>query len=98
MKRRSGIQIMGKLIGLVAPLMHVMAGAVYIRCCRLFVRDLSDYFCSAGNFENPSTGVGRQCRFLWGVVGYTDDSDVNLCCCQGALSLRRAGLQPLYCL
>ncbi|MFR8317662.1 MAG: amino acid ABC transporter ATP-binding/permease protein [Catenibacillus sp.] len=30
MKRRSGIQIMGKLIGLVAPLMHVMAGAVIL--------------------------------------------------------------------
>lgn len=71
--------------------MHVMAGAVILGVGRLFVRDLSDYFCSAGNFENPSTGVGGPMPISLGVVGYTDDSDVNLCCCQGALSLRRAG-------
>lgn len=30
MKRRSGIQIMGKLIGLIRPLMHVMAAAIVL--------------------------------------------------------------------
>ena len=30
MKRRSGIQIMGKLIGLIRPLMHVMAAAILL--------------------------------------------------------------------
>lgn len=30
MKRRSGIQIMGKLIGLIRPLMHVMAAAIFL--------------------------------------------------------------------
>lgn len=30
MKRRSGIQIMGKLIGLICPLMHVMAAAIVL--------------------------------------------------------------------
>ena len=30
MKRRSGIQIMGKLIGLIRPLMHVMAVAIFL--------------------------------------------------------------------
>ena len=30
MKRRSGIRIMGELIGLIRPLLHVMAGAVLL--------------------------------------------------------------------
>ena len=30
MKRRNGLQIMGKLIGLVRPLLHVMLGAILL--------------------------------------------------------------------
>ena len=30
MKRRNGLQIMGKLIGLVRPLLHIMLGAILL--------------------------------------------------------------------
>ena len=42
MKRRSGIQIMGKLIGLIRPLMHVMAAAILLGyLCAIFLTVLA---------------------------------------------------------
>ena len=44
MKRRSGIQIMGKLIGLIRPLMHVMAAAILLVSQDIFERSFSPYW------------------------------------------------------
>lgn len=48
MKRRSGIQIMGKLIGLIRPLMHVMAAAILL--------GVTGYLCAI--FLTVLAGVG----------------------------------------
>lgn len=53
MKRRSGIQIMGKLIGLIRPLMHVMAAAILL--------GVTGYLCAI--FLTVLAGV-ESCR-LW---------------------------------
>ena len=61
MKRRSGIKVMGQLIGLVVPLFHVMMAAIFFRCSRFFMcnlsynfsRNSSDVFGYAGDCSNP---------------------------------------------
>ncbi len=56
MKRRSGIQIMGKLIGLIRPLMHVMAAAI--------VLGVTGYLCAI--FLTVLTGAGiLQVMGIW---------------------------------
>ena len=45
-KRRSAISIMGSLIGLVKPLIHIMLVAIVLR---LFVCYFSDYPCRTGD-------------------------------------------------
>lgn len=44
MKRRSGIKVMGQLIGLIMPLIHVMAAAIF-GSSRIFMCNLSDNSC-----------------------------------------------------
>ena len=56
MKRRSGIQIMGKLIGLIRPLMHVMAAAILL--------GVTGYLCAI--FLTVLAGVGiLQIMGIW---------------------------------
>lgn len=56
MKRRSGIQIMGKLIGLIRPLMHVMAAAILL--------GVTGYLCAI--FLTVLTGAGiLQVMGIW---------------------------------
>lgn len=50
MKRRSGIKVMGQLIGLVVPLLHVMLAADFLRCGRLFMCYFSHDF-SGNSFD-----------------------------------------------
>ena len=37
MKRRSGIKVMGQLIGLVVPLLHVMLAAIFLGVAGFFM-------------------------------------------------------------
>lgn len=62
MKRRSGIQIMGKLIGLIRPLMHVMAAAILL--------GVTGYLCAI--FLTVLAGVGiLQIMGIWQGVSLT---------------------------
>ena len=62
MKRRSGIQIMGKLIGLIRPLMHVMAVAILL--------GVTGYLCAI--FLTVLAGVGiLQIMGIWQGVSLT---------------------------
>lgn len=62
MKRRSGIQIMGKLIGLIRPLMHVMAAAILL--------GVTGYICAI--FLTVLAGVGiLQIMGIWQGVSLT---------------------------
>lgn len=62
MKRRSGIQIMGKLIGLIRPLMHVMAAAILL--------GVTGYLCAI--FLTVLAGVGiLQIVGIWQGVSLT---------------------------
>lgn len=62
MKRRSGIQIMGKLIGLIRPLMHVMAAAILL--------GVTGYLCAI--FLTVLAGAGiLQIMGIWQGVSLT---------------------------
>lgn len=62
MKRRSGIQIIGKLIGLIRPLMHVMAAAILL--------GVTGYLCAI--FLTVLAGVGiLQIMGIWQGVSLT---------------------------
>ena len=62
MKRRSGIQIMGKLIGLIRPLMHVMAAAILL--------GVTGFLCAI--FLTVLAGVGiLQIMGIWQGVSLT---------------------------
>ena len=90
MKRRSGIQIMGKLIGLIRPLMHVMAAAILL--------GVTGYLCAI--FLTVLAGVGiLQIMGIWQGASLT-----TLFVCLGSdrstawnSALWRAGMQSLYC-
>ena len=90
MKRRSGIQIMGKLIGLIRPLMHVMAAAILL--------GVTGYLCAI--FLTVLAGVGiLQIMGIW--QGASSDDIVCLPCSDRSTAwnsaLWRAGMQSLYC-
>ena len=90
MKRRSGIQIMGKLIGLIRPLMHVMAAAILL--------GVTGYLCAI--FLTVLAGVGiLQIMGIWQGASLTDIVCLS-CSDRGTArnsALWRAGMQSLYC-
>ena len=72
--RRSGIQIMARLIGLVRPLLHIMTGAVLLGVlgylCAIFLTILAGQGLLKGLGENTffrseERRVGKECRSRW---------------------------------
>ena len=86
MKRRSGIQIMGKLIGLIRPLMHVMAAAILL---------------GVTGYLSHRTGRSWNPADYGNMAGSFSDDIVCLPCSDRSTAwnsaLWRAGMQSLYC-
>ena len=84
MKRRSGIKVMGQLIGLVVPLLHVMTAAILLGVAGF----LCAIFLSIRNYgKKPGRSFCGKTVWTYGRIRSLKRNS----------ALCRAGLQSLYC-